>query len=271
MFDLLTPFNCILLAAGAAGIGVSKSGFAGVSMLHVLVFAFVFGTKASTGILLPMLIIGDCFAIYFFGKKAHWSQIKKLLPPAMVGVVIGSLLMKQLDETAFKPIVGLIILVLTAIQVYRIWRPNAFEHIPHNKTFAWSLGLLAGITTMLANAAGPIVALYLLAVALPKLELVGTGAWFFLVINVFKLPFSFYMLDLIGWESLAVDVLFAPAILLGMLVGKWLVTRIPQKLFDSFLLVFTGIAAVRLILDPLLPAESTDETPQVHVEDLRGI
>lgn len=242
----------MLLIIGSAGIGISKCGFSGVSMLHVIVFAFVFGTKASTGIILPMLIIGDCLAIYFFGKTAQWGQIRKLLPPALIGVVIGSWLMKQLDESAFKPLVGCIILTLTAIQVYRIRQPNAFENIPHNKLFAWTLGLLAGITTMMANAAGPVVALYLLAVALPKMQFVGTGAWFFLVVNVFKLPFSFYMLDLIGWESLSIDLLFSPVILLGMLVGRWLVKRIPQKQFDIVLLALTAIAAVRLVVDPIL-------------------
>lgn len=266
--ELLTPANCLLLLIAASGIGISKSGFAGISMLHVLIFALVFGTKASTGVLLPMLIIGDLMAIVFFGKKAQWDQIRKLLPPAMVGVVVGSLLMKDLSEGAFKPLVGIIILILTIIQVIRIWRPAAFEQMPHNRMFAWSLGLLAGITTMLANAAGPVVALYLLAVALPKLELVGTGAWFFLLINVFKLPFSYYFLNLINLESLAIDVLFAPGILLGMLVGRWLLKAMPQKAFDSFLLAFTGFMALRLISEAFVPAETTppDVPPETAIE-----
>jgi uncharacterized membrane protein YfcA len=105
---------------------------------------------------------------------------------------------------------------------------------------------MAGITTMLANAAGPVIALYLLAVALPKLELVGTSAWLFLVVNVFKLPFS-YSLGLIDVNSLLIDVVFAPAIIGGMLLGRWSVKRIPQKAFDILLLAFTAIAALRLI------------------------
>lgn len=215
-------------------------------MVHVLIFAFCFGAKASTGVLLPMLVIGDLLAIWFFGKQVQWDQIRRLLPPALIGVVVGTLLMDRLNEDIFKPTVGVIILALTGIQILRIWKPNLFEHIPHKAWFAWTLGILAGITTMLANAAGPIVALYLLAVALPKLELVGTSAWFFLTINIFKLPFS-YSLGLINVESLAIDLLFSPGILLGMLAGRWMVKRIPQKLFDSFLLAFTAFAAIRLI------------------------
>ncbi len=215
-------------------------------MLPVIIFAIVFGAKASTGVLLPMLVIGDCCAIWFFGKKVQWPQVRRLLPPALIGVLLGTLLMGRLNEDIFRPLVGTIILLLTAIQVIRIWRPTAFDEIPHATWFAWTLGLLAGVTTMLANAAGPVVALYLLAVALPKWELVGTSAWFFLMLNVFKLPFS-YGLGLIDLQSLMVNVVFAPSILLGMLAGKWLVQRVPQKLFDSFLLAFTGLAAVRLI------------------------
>jgi uncharacterized membrane protein YfcA len=246
LFDQLTYFNCLLLFIAAAGIGFSKSGFAGVGMLHVIIFAFVFGAKASTGVLLPMLVIGDLCAIRFFGKKVQWKLVRKLLPPALVGVVLGTLLMGSLDEASFKPLVGVIILLLTAIQVLRIWRPNAFANMPHTWWFAWGLGLLTGVTTMLANAAGPVVALYMLAVALPKLELVGTSAWFFLVLNIYKLPFSFW-LGLIGWQSLVIDLSFAPGILLGMFLGSWLIHRIPQKLFDSFLLAFTAFAAFRLL------------------------
>lgn len=227
-------------------------------MLHVVIFAIVFGSKASTGVLLPMLIIGDLMAICFFGKKAQWGQFRKLLPPTVIGVILGSLVMKDLDEVVFKPLVGIIILALTVMQVFRIWRPKAFEHIPHHRMFAWTLGLLAGVTTMLANAAGPIVALYLLAVAMPKMELVGTSAWFFLTINIIKLPFSYFVLDLINLESLAIDVAFAPAILLGMLVGRWLLKRMPQKAFDSFLLAFTGFMALRLVSDAFVTSPATE-------------
>ncbi len=243
----LTLTDAVLLLIAACGIGFSKSGFAGVSLLHVLIFAHIFGAKASTGVLLPMLVVGDVLAIVFFGKKGKWDHIRKLMPPAMLGVVMGTLCMTWLEESAFRPLVGCIILVLCTIQLTRTLRPNAFEQLPHATWFAWSLGLLAGVTTMIANAAGPIVALYLLAVALPKLELVGTSAWLFLLINVFKLPFSFGI-GLIDLQSLTVNLCFSPAIVLGMLAGRWAVTRLPQRLFDSLLLAFTFVAAIRLLL-----------------------
>ena len=243
----LTVWEILLLTVASLGIGFSKSGFAGVSLLHVVVFAAVFGAKASTGILLPMLIVGDVCAIWAFGQKVQWQHFLRLLPPTLLGVVIGTGLMKELDESAFKPIVGVIILGLASLQLYRIWRPEALASLPESKLFAWTLGLLAGVATMMANAAGPIVALYLLAVALPKLELVGTGAWLFLVVNICKLPFSYFALDLISSKTLTVNLVFSPAIPLGMLAGAWCVHRIDQKVFNILLLVFTAVVALRLL------------------------
>lgn len=236
----------LLAILAAAGIGISKSGLAGVSLVHVLVFAFLFGARDSTGILLPMLIIGDVCAVTFFGKKAIWGQVRKLMPPALVGVFVAWVVMHWLKEDAFRPIIGVIILSLTLLQISRLWRPQWFEKIPHSMVFAWMLGLLAGFTTMLANAAGPIVALYLIAISLPKHELVGTSAWFFLLLNLIKVPFS-ATLGLIRPETLMLNIVLAPAIIAGLFGGGWIVKRIPQKTFDALLLLFSAVASLRLM------------------------
>lgn len=245
MPDLTSAQWCLAVLA-AAGIGISKSGLSGVSLLHVLIFAFLFGARDSTGVVLPMLIVGDVLAVATFRQHARWDYIRRLLPPAAAGVVAGSLLIGQLSESQFKPLVGIVILLLTVLQLVRLWWPNLYEHVPHQTWFVWMIGLVAGITTMLANAAGPIMALYLVAVALPKFELVGTSAWFFLAINVFKVPFS-AGLGLIHADTLALNVVLVPFIAAGLLAGRWLVTRIPQKIFDGFLLVFAAVAALRLV------------------------
>ena len=246
MLSTLTTTDVGCLVMGALGIGFSKAGFPGVSMLHVILYALVFGTLDSTGVLLPMLVIGDVCAIALFGEKADWSHVRRLLPPTLLGISIGWLLMGQLNEQVFRVLVGGIILTLTVVQAGRLWRPNWFESVPHTQSFAIVLGLLAGLTTMLANAAGPVVGLYLLAVNLPKWELIGTSAWLFLVLNVIKLPLSF-QLGLITPSTLAIDFTFAPAIPLGMLAGRWLVTRVSQRWFNSILLAFTAVAAARLM------------------------
>lgn len=219
-------------------------------MLHVVLFAFVFGAIESTGVLLPMLVVGDLCAIRFFGRKANWTQVRRLLPPTLTGIGIGFALMNQLGDRdrVFQFLIGSIILSLSLVQAFRLIRPKALETVPHQFWFAALLGLLAGVTTMLANAAGPVIALYLLAVALPKWELIGTSAWLFLVLNVMKLPLSFG-LDLISTSTLIVGGMLAPIIPLGILLGRFLVTRVPQFWFNVILLAFTVFAAIRLIIE----------------------
>jgi hypothetical protein len=230
----------------AAGIGIGKSGLAGMSLVHVLIFAFLFGARESTGVVLPMLLIGDVCAVSIFHQHARWDYVRRMLPPACAGVVIAAVIMRSLSETVYKPLIGITILTLTTLQVVRLYKPQWFGRVPHSRWFAWTIGLIAGGATMLANAAGPIFTIYCLAVALPKFELVGTSAWFFFLINAFKVPFSI-ALGLIHGETLALNAILSPAILAGIFAGRWLTTNIPQRLFDGLLLAFAAAAALRLM------------------------
>lgn len=243
----LTPAEWALAIVAALGIGLSKAGLAGIGLFHVVVFALLFGARDSTGIVLPMLLIADVSAVTAFHRQARWDYIRRMLPPTCVGVVAAALSMRSLDERMYKPVIGAIILTLTILQLLRLWRPSLFGDAPHAPWFVWVVGLTAGATTMLANAAGPIIALYVVAVALPKLEVVGTMAWFFLIVNAFKVPFS-VALDLIHGGTLRLNLVLAPAIVTGVLGGGWIVRRIPQRVFDALLLAFAGAAALRLLL-----------------------
>src|SRR5688572_705728 len=212
----LTLAHWLLAIVAGLGVGISKSGFAGVSLVHVLVMAYIFGDIQSTGIVLPMLCIGDLAAVIAFQRHAVWKHVARTLPIACVGVVVGTWLMRSVvPEAAYKPFIGWTVLVLVVMQVWRMLRPGLFEHVPHSWPFAASMGLLAGITTMMANAAGPVMGLYFLAVGLPKYQLTGTSAWFFLFINLFKVPFSAGM-GLIRWDTLWFNLVLAPAIIIGL-------------------------------------------------------
>ncbi len=236
----------LLLAIAAFGIGITKSGFSGVSMVHVILFAIVFGARDSTGVVLPMLIAGDIFAMSVYGKHANWRYVRRMLLPTLIGVVMGWLMMFRLPEAYYRPLIGAIIFGLTVLQIIRLWKEEWLADVPHAAWFAWSMGILVGLTTMLANAAGPVFGLYLLAVGLPKLEFVGTAAWFFLILNIVKIPFS-WSLGLIRLDTLALNAVLIPLILLGLWVGTRIIRIIPQRLFDSLILVLTGVASFRFL------------------------
>lgn len=240
----LTLADWLLAVVAGLGVGVSKSGFAGVSLVHVLVMAHIFGDKLSTGIVLPMLVMGDIGAVVAFKRHAVWRHVARTLPIACVGVIIGTWLMHSVvPESAYKPFIGWTVLILVVLQLWRMARPKMFENVPHSWPFAASMGLLAGITTMMANAAGPVMGMYFLAVGLPKYQLTGTSAWFFLFINLFKIPFSIG-LGLIGPGSFAFNLLLLPAIIVGLFFGRWLLGHVSQRLFDGLILTFAAVVAL---------------------------
>ena len=242
----LTTAQWLLAFAGALGMGISKAGFPGMSLVHVVVFALIVGARTSTGIILPMLIAADFVAVRSFRQHAQWVYIRRMLPATIVGVLLGFVLMGRLDEKVFSPLIGTIVLLLTVMQVVRMARPGLFADVPHSRMFAWTMGLLAGVTTMMANAAGPIFLLYALAVGLPKYQLVGTGAWFFFIVNLSKVPLS-AGLGLIGPQTLSLNLVLLPVVFTGIAIGRRLTHRVPQRLFDGLLLAFATVAALRLV------------------------
>lgn len=251
MLPEFSALQWLLAVLAATGIGVSKSGLPGISLLHVVIFAHLFPGLASTGVVLPMLVAGDIGAVLLFRRHAQWPHVIRTLPPAVIGVVIGWAIMgwtqrQGIPAARFNPVIGGIVLTLALVQLGRNWKPNLFAHVPHTTGFAWTMGLIAGVTTMLANAAGPVMGLYLLAVALPKDAFVGTAGWFFLLINVCKVPFS-AQLGLIHGSGLAFNLLLVPAIIAGLFLGKNVMARLPQKWFDSLVLVFALFAAAKLL------------------------
>lgn len=241
----LTPSQWICALAAALFIGLAKSGLAGIGMLPILLMAQVMPARESTGAILPLLVCGDLFAIATFRRHAQWNPFWRMLPVSLTGVVLGYFGMGLISDAVFRPLLGGLILCLLVLQGLR--RFALFERVPHSRGFAWGMGLASGFTTMLANAAGPIMTLYFLAIGLPKLQFVGTSAWFFLILNLTKLPFS-HGLGLINAQSLSLDLILVPAVGLGILLGHSVLPFIPQRIFEILLLIFAAAAAVRLIV-----------------------
>jgi uncharacterized membrane protein YfcA len=246
MMDV-TGWEWAVAVLGAVILGISKTGLPGVGILAIPMFAAIMPAKASTGIVLPMLVVADLFAVAVYRRHAEWSHLWRLFPWTIAGVVAGYFLMGVIDDRQLRPVIGAIVLTMLALNHWRQARPGSEPHIPTHMAFGATIGLLAGLLTMLANAAGPIMIIYLLAMRLPKVEFISTGAWYFFFMNLFKIPFS-YNLGLINAESLRFNLVLVPAIVVGALLGFKLLRWIPEKPFALAMQILAAIGAVRLLL-----------------------
>ncbi|NOQ92190.1 MAG: TSUP family transporter [Flavobacteriaceae bacterium] len=226
-------------------LGLAKSGIRGIGIIIVIILAFVFGEKASTGVLLPLLISADIFAVIYYNKHAQWNFIKKLMPWMMIGVLIGVWLGNFISENVFKKLMAVIIIGSVIIMFYFENRKSI--NLPNNIWFSGSSGLLAGFSTMIGNLAGPISNIYFLAMRLPKNEFIGTGAWLFFLINVFKLPFHIFVWKTITKESLVLNSVMIPAIVVGFYLGVRIVKLISNVNYRRFILFVTALGGFILL------------------------
>lgn len=246
----LLAWQWATLILGAFMIGLSKTGIVGLSTFAVAMFALALPARESAGVVLLLLIAGDIVAVTVYRRHAIWSHLIRLFPWAAIGVGLGFLAVGRIDDTQVRRLIGVILLALVVLQWWRQRqaRRNPDDlSVPDSLWFAASVGIAAGFTTMVANAAGPIMVLYMLAMRLPKMEFIGTAAWFFFLINCFKVPFS-YGLGLINPTSLGIDLRLAPVVIAGAFSGRMIIPYINQSLFELLALVFTVLAALRLIM-----------------------
>jgi len=245
----------LAVAGGALAIGLNKGGLTGLGILPVLLFAVVLEPRQSTGFVLPLLIIGDICAVVIYRRVVLWKIFWRLLPPALAGILIGYVLMGPLEiggvrlgvpAAVYGRVIGWLILALLALQLVRNAYGEKLDHIFESQAFGVVMGMLAGIATMLANAAGPVSTLYFLSVGLPKWNLIGTSAFLFFVINLCKAPLS-ASLGLTNGASLTMALMLLPLVVVGFYAGNKLAGSLPQKIFDRFLFVCTAIGALKLI------------------------
>lgn len=236
----------VLAVLGALLIGVAKTGITGLSLLFVSLFAAVMPARQSTGVVLPLMIVGDVVAVLSYRRHAQWTHLWRLFPWAGSGVVLGYLALGRMNDRQTGDAMGAIIVGLAILHIYRRLRPGGHE-AEHGAWFAPVIGILAGFTTLVSNSSGPLMVIYLLAMRLPKMEYMGTMAVFFMLINFFKLPFM-VSLGLVNPQSLALNLYLTPAVLAGAWAGKWLLGRINQQSFDTIALVLTLCAAAKMFL-----------------------
>ena len=247
--DFLPVFsitNWILILLGGFIVGLSKAGLKGIDIMNVTIMAIVFGGKASTGIVLPLICAADIMAVIYYHRHAEWPHFWKLMPWMIVGILIGVFVGKDMDEVIFRKIMAVIIVLTVLIMIALEFRKQLA--VPGNKLFAVGMGLAAGFSTMLGNLAGAFSNLYFLAMRVPKNNFIGTSAWVFLVINYFKLPFQVIYWKNITLSTLYTDLLLLPVVVLGFWAGIKIVSKIRDESYRKVVIVLTLAGAVVIFL-----------------------
>ncbi|RDG38440.1 sulfite exporter TauE/SafE family protein [Streptomyces corynorhini] len=265
----ITWWGFAALASAAALVGFSKTAVSGANTVSLAVFAAVLPARESTGVLLPLLIVGDVLAVFTYRRHAHWPTLWRLFPAVAAGVVLGTVFLAWAGDGAVRTSIGAILLLMAGVTMWRrrgAARAGAGTERPADgsagkgripdsggsgvlgpRVKAGSYGVLGGFTTMVANAGGPVMSLYLLSSGFRKLGFLGTSAWFFLIVNTSKLPFS-VGLGLIDGPSLLLDAALVLFVVPGALIGKACVNRIDQRLFERLVIGATVLGGLQLLL-----------------------
>lgn len=241
----IEPWQWVLVVIGAFSVGLAKTGIAGLGILFAAIMANLMPTRESSGFVLPLLIVGDLVAVASYRSHTQWKFLWKLFPWTALGVALGWFAMGRIDDRQARLLIGGIICGMVIMHIWR-QRGGGKKHADLSPWLAPLFGILGGFTTLVANAAGPLMALYFLAMKLPKMEFVGTAAMFFLVLNLFKVPFM-VELGLVNSASFQVNLLLVPAVLAGAWLGRIVLPKLDQKRFELFALTLSAAAGLRLL------------------------
>lgn len=245
LYPTMDLFQWVLIFLAAFIIGLAKAGLKGIDMMNVTIMAIVFGSKASTGLVLPLLCFADIMAVSYYKRHVQWPQFWKLIPWMMVGILMGVYVGKDLDEHLFRKLMALIIIFTVIMMIAMEFRKTTT--IPGNKLFVIVTGLAAGFTTMLGNLAGAFANIYFLAMRMSKNDFIGTAAWLFLVINLFKLPFQVLYWKNITAATLHTDLILLPALIAGFWAGLKIVSRIKDDSYRKVVIVLTFLGAIVIL------------------------
>jgi len=251
VFDALPNLGALpwaLLAVAALLVGVSKTSLPGLATISVALFAAVLPARASTAAILLLLILGDAFALAIYRRHADWPTLIRLIPAVVAGLIVGAFFLAFADDAWVRRGIGVILLLLMAATLWQRLRPPIQARSPRRRRLerAW-YGSLSGFTTMVANSGGAAMSMYLLTAGFSVVAVSGNTNWFFAVINLTKVPISIG-LGLITPATLVLDLVLAPAVVIGALIGKWIGARIKQSVFEWAVIGFTVVGAVYLVI-----------------------
>jgi len=231
----------------AVMIGMAKTGVSGLGTLVVPLMAFIFGGMPSSGLVLPMLVMADVFGVTYYHRSANWKTVFKVIPWAFAGIIAGLIVGKGISATQFKHLIGTLVILSLAVMIWQeIAKKRNSDIVPHKPWFAIPFGVAGGFSTMIGNAAGPIMSVYLLSMNLQKREFIGTAAWFFFIVNLFKLPLQIWGWHNITLQTLTFNVMLLPAIALGAFLGIKITKLISEDGYRWFVVVATFLSALAL-------------------------
>lgn len=243
----LTLKMWLLSIACAIMIGMAKTGIQGIGTLVVPLMAIAFGGMPSSGLVLPMLVMADIFGVAYYHRSAEWKTLLKVLPWALAGILAGLLTGKNISAVQFKHLIAVLVILSLIVMVWmEMKKTQNGNAVPHKPWFAIPFGIMGGFSTMIGNAAGPVMSVYLMSADLRKNAFIGTAAWFFFIVNVFKMPLQIWGWHNITPKTLGFNLLMLPAIALGAFTGIKIVKIIPEKVFRWFIVVATFISSIAL-------------------------
>lgn len=247
MIDSLNLFQWTILSVTALCIGMSKTGVQGMMLLVVPYMAMAFGAKESTGVILPMLCMADILAVAYYKRIADWKVVAKLLPTAILGFFVAIFVDKLIPADEFRQLMGWTLVMALAVMIWS--ELCGKENRWMNKWwYAAVFGLLGGFTTMIGNAAGPVMSVYLLSMRKEKMEYIGINAWFFLVVNFLKIPLQVFVWDNITWDTFSLNLVMLPVIGVGAWLGIYIVKMFPEKAFRRFIQLVTILSVVMMLM-----------------------
>ena len=247
MSDSINLFQWAILSLTALCIGMSKTGVQGMMLLVVPYMAMAFGAKESTGVILPMLCMADIIAVAYYKRIADWKVVIKLLPTAILGFFVAILVDKLIPANEFRQLMGWTLALALAVM---IWSEVFGKENRWMKKWWYSaiFGLLGGFTTMIGNAAGPVLSVYLLSMRKDKMEYIGINAWFFLVVNLLKVPLQVFVWENITWHTLLLNLFMLPVIGIGAWLGIRIIRMFPEMAFRRFIQIVTILSVVMMLV-----------------------
>ena len=247
MLETLTTFQWIVLLFSAICIGMSKTGVQGMLLLIVPYMAIAFGAKESTGIILPMLCIADIIAVSYYKRIADWKTVAKLLPTAILGFFLAIFVDQFIPKSQFRQLMAWTLVLALGVMFWNQFFGKENKWM-HQWWYAAIFGLLGGFTTMIGNAAGPVLSVYLLSMRKNKMEYIGINAWFFLIINLLKIPLQAFVWKNITKDTLCLNIMMIPVIGIGAVIGIYLIKLFPEKAFRIFIQAVTILSVMMMFL-----------------------